>query len=546
LLKRPAYRFIVPERTGLDARGEEDDAVKSLDHPVPKSMWWMTLALYLLGAFFLGCEGPGPKQVTQQVGAAGGTLTLGDTTTLVIPPGALSETISVTLSEGLPSGPPGYTLQSSTFVIEPKDLLLSKPATLTVPIWGGAQGSDSVALFMEEDGGGVEGVRSQANPSAAPGQVTSLGRLSAPILHFGTAFVATTSVRFLDNLTIFAGPTTLGDSLFVGVSPSFSEPMASGPSQSPSPNSSSLQQFILKLDTNQWSSSQELLDLDTDEDGVALLARNSDLYLLTNQRLIKFANGMGPGQTVADLSALSSGRNPLEFNIPQGGASLTFNDAGIYWLISIAPFDTPTLQVVGARDGQNSVELIGEPIANATSDLAVDADDAYVSNGDGGLFVVSLQDGWTQEHSELGFVSGGLTVVNGQLLWFDNSIAGAIRKTPLPLQGASTTTLWTGPSSYGTGLAINMEQTLISNLGTDGNKLGWIAGSPFGPLVCQGPLSAPDTSVCALDPASTNGGYFNQGTNLTVVRNHLAWNLNGAFQFEPDGGLAGSLWLSDL
>jgi hypothetical protein len=405
-----------------------------------------------------GCESEGPAQASLLIGPSGGAVVLGDTATLTVPSGALSAPAQITLSEAPPSGPPGFSLQSSLFQLQPADLLLNMPASLSVPIWGGAGGQDSVALYLPSDGG-IEGFAATGEPAAAPAGTTAIGSLTSPVAHFGPAFVAGASVQMGQGLLALAGPATLGRSVYTVISP---DPLDGG--------------IVLeRFDLDTWQSSQ-VTALASDVFGGPLAARGADLYLGTRTALFKFVGAQSPVVTLAS----DAGRV----------AGIAFNDLGVYWT-DARETDAGTFgRVFAYPDDAGAPAQVGGVFGGELDAIAADEQNAYVADADGGLHIFSLTTGSVQQLFGVGTVTGGLSVVDGGLYWFDNSGAGQIQQMALPAGASFPTTLWAAPSG-----------SSIGALATDGRSLTWIAYSPYGPLVCRWSL-ADGTSTCLVDPAA--------------------------------------------
>jgi hypothetical protein len=405
-----------------------------------------------------GCESEGPVQASLLIGPSGGTVALGDTATLTVPSGALSSPAQITLSEAAPAGPPGFTLQSSLFQLDPADLALGMPASLSVPIWGGTDGQDSVALFSASDGG-VEGFAATGEPVAAPPGDTAIGALTAPISHFGSAFVASASVQMAQGLVGLAGPAVAGRSVYSVINP---DPFDAGI-------------VLQRFDLDGWQSVQ-VTALAADAFGGPLVARGANLYLGTRTALFEFVGGQGPVLT------LTSGAGRV--------MGVAFNDTGVYWTEARGT-DAGTLGRVLSYPDDAGVPLqVGGVFAGELDAIATDDQNAYVADSDGGLHVFSLVTGTVEQMFGVGTVSGGLSVVDGGLYWFDNSGAGQIQQMALPAGSAFPSTLWTAPSG-----------SAVGALATDGQSLTWIAYSPYGPLVCRWSLSA-GTNQCLVEPSA--------------------------------------------
>jgi hypothetical protein len=110
------------------------------------------------------------------VGAAGGTVH-GDGVTLTIPPGAVSDDVTITISRSSETVPSGFVGSSSVFVFGPDGLLFARPVTVQIPFTDG--GGVATLFWSSRVGNGFDDV----GGSAAGGVMT------AQVTHFSRGFV---------------------------------------------------------------------------------------------------------------------------------------------------------------------------------------------------------------------------------------------------------------------------------------------------------------------------------------------------------------------
>lgn len=137
---------------------------------------WQVWAL-AAGLCAAACSGSKSVVTTMVVDSAGGTVTLPDQVTLVIPAGALSGKQSITVSAaGL--APAEYAHASRMFTFGPAGLHFAVPAQLTMPVPTGAV---NAAVYYSRVGGlGFDSVG---------GTVTS-GAITTSVQYLGACFVA--------------------------------------------------------------------------------------------------------------------------------------------------------------------------------------------------------------------------------------------------------------------------------------------------------------------------------------------------------------------
>jgi ZU5 domain len=118
-----------------------------------------------------------PPKGSQSVDATGGTITLADGASLVIPAGALSaaRTITVTSTADVPAGYVGY---SALYTFGPAGLQFSKPVQLTLPVHAGA--TSPAVYWSSASGVGFDEL----------GGTASAGSITTSITHFSSGFVA--------------------------------------------------------------------------------------------------------------------------------------------------------------------------------------------------------------------------------------------------------------------------------------------------------------------------------------------------------------------
>jgi hypothetical protein len=118
-----------------------------------------------------------PSKGSQSVDATGGTVTLADGTSLVIPAGALAtaQTITVTSTADVPAGYVGY---SALYTFGPSGLQFSKPVQLTLPVRAGA--TSPAVYWSSATGTGFDEL----------GGTAGTGTITTSIMHFSSGFVA--------------------------------------------------------------------------------------------------------------------------------------------------------------------------------------------------------------------------------------------------------------------------------------------------------------------------------------------------------------------
>jgi hypothetical protein len=88
----------------------------------------------LLALFALGCTSEGAQiNITKSVGAAGGTVTGGDGTSVNIPMGALSNDANITINSVSVTAPMGTVLVGPAYDFGPEGTQFSTPVTITLP-----------------------------------------------------------------------------------------------------------------------------------------------------------------------------------------------------------------------------------------------------------------------------------------------------------------------------------------------------------------------------------------------------------------------------
>lgn len=119
------------------------------------------------------CGDSGTKPT--QIGPSGGTLSVGGAE-LVVPPGALSQPTSLSLTQTSDAAPAGYALRSPLYRLGPDGLTFATPATIRLPVSGNAAGAQ---IYLSRAGGGYEALQTTLTGSTA----------SASISHFSAVFV---------------------------------------------------------------------------------------------------------------------------------------------------------------------------------------------------------------------------------------------------------------------------------------------------------------------------------------------------------------------
>lgn len=111
--------------------------------------------------------------MTKGIGPEGGTV-VGDGVTIVIPPGALTSTVLISVA---PTGtaPLGFTGLSRLYTFGPDGTAFLKPVSVTVTL---DQASSNPVVYWSKPGGGYESV----------GGTIAAGKITAQITHFSTGF----------------------------------------------------------------------------------------------------------------------------------------------------------------------------------------------------------------------------------------------------------------------------------------------------------------------------------------------------------------------
>jgi ZU5 domain len=144
--------------------------------PLARSFCAFALAL---GAAACGSKSttPSPSTTSQSIGTAGGTLTLADGASLMIPAGALAATQTITMTSTA-TVPVGYVGESAFYTFGPAGLQFSMPVEVTLPFRAGSTSpalywSSSSGTGFDELGGTVAGNTASTN-----------------VMHFSSGFVA--------------------------------------------------------------------------------------------------------------------------------------------------------------------------------------------------------------------------------------------------------------------------------------------------------------------------------------------------------------------
>jgi hypothetical protein len=124
-------------------------------------------------------EVPAPNGGTV-IGPAGGQVQAGGGVVLVVPPGALTQDVTITVQKG-GAIPAGYTGYSDLYTFGPAGTRFAKAVRLELPFSGDA--TRATVFFSKESGPGHD-----ALPTTVAGSVAQ-----ADILHLGSAFVGTPS-----------------------------------------------------------------------------------------------------------------------------------------------------------------------------------------------------------------------------------------------------------------------------------------------------------------------------------------------------------------
>ncbi|MEW6776605.1 MAG: hypothetical protein AB1405_09955 [Bdellovibrionota bacterium] len=136
---------------------------------------WIACFALVVAGVLASCGTDGPGSVTQVIGPAGGTITLGSLS-LSIPAGALSEDTEITITAG-GAAPDYFTPVSPVFIFEPQGLTFAIPATATLPFNG--QPEHPEIIWSNEAGDGFLTLPSDDSETT----------VSALITHFSTGFV---------------------------------------------------------------------------------------------------------------------------------------------------------------------------------------------------------------------------------------------------------------------------------------------------------------------------------------------------------------------
>jgi hypothetical protein len=148
---------------------------------------------------------PHQSTVTQMTGAQGGTVSLpGGGATLSVPPGALGNTQSISITTDPNASPPsGVVALSPFYEFGPQGLTFSSPVTVTFAYSGSAT---PVIVWEADDGSSPETVPTTANGATVSGQVA----------HFSRGFVA--DARTVSSIPMQSMPgSDAGSSVVVGV-----------------------------------------------------------------------------------------------------------------------------------------------------------------------------------------------------------------------------------------------------------------------------------------------------------------------------------------
>ncbi len=156
---------------------------------------WAAVAACTLGLVASGCGGGGSggggggSTTSATVGAAGGTFALGDST-ITVPPGALTQDVTITVRDGTAVVSGGDAAAGRPLLFEPAATTFGAPFTLKLPVdaalltAAGKTLADVVVLYRDETTGVVTRLTVTAtgsNPSTVTVQVSKLGTLQAAV-----------------------------------------------------------------------------------------------------------------------------------------------------------------------------------------------------------------------------------------------------------------------------------------------------------------------------------------------------------------------------
>lgn len=90
-------------------------------------------ASFLFALMVVGCGGSSAVNITKSVGAAGGTVSHSDGTTVTVPMGALTATANITISSVDATAPAGTVIVGPAYDFGPEGTVFSQPVNITLP-----------------------------------------------------------------------------------------------------------------------------------------------------------------------------------------------------------------------------------------------------------------------------------------------------------------------------------------------------------------------------------------------------------------------------
>lgn len=151
------------------------------------------LCLAVIGVIVVGCSSNGGSSgssapagtgasKSEPIGAAGGKVTV-EGVTLTVPPGALANDQTITVTSTTGSAPSGASAFSPVYTFTPAGLKFATPVTVEIAFTGDAA---KAAVFWSSDGAAWEKLATTASGTIA----------KASVLHFSSGFVGDGSVSF--------------------------------------------------------------------------------------------------------------------------------------------------------------------------------------------------------------------------------------------------------------------------------------------------------------------------------------------------------------